>query len=333
MELSENLARKFADIALGHVAREYPHKLGHVMAGESDIRHPRDLHPAFFGSFDWHSCVHGWWTLLTLRRLYPRMPQAMVIEALADTTFTQSKIAAELAYFERSGARAFERPYGWAWLLHLHHEAERHGDREWGAQLEPLAQALSQKLCAYLHILDYPITCGTHGNTAFALTLAREWAEPRNSELLSTIDRWSLKAFGEKKDYAGWEPGGDEFLSPVLTGALLMSRIMPNGRFAAWLKKLVIDNGWLARECRPVFVSDRSDGKIAHLDGLNLSRAWCLFAMRNRLGADSDWNLLDLRADEHLARGIEHIAGDYAGEHWLASFALLAVIARDEGRA
>ncbi|SMQ63171.1 Protein of unknown function [Altererythrobacter xiamenensis] len=333
MELSENLARKFADIALGHVAREYPHKLDHVMAGESDIRHPRDLHPAFFGSFDWHSCVHGWWTLLTLRRLYPLMPQALATEALADTTFTQSKIATELAYFERSGARAFERPYGWAWLLYLHHEAERHGDREWGAQLEPLAQALAQKLCAYLHILDYPITSGTHGNTAFALTLAREWAEPRNSELLSTIDRWSLKAFGEKKDYAGWEPGGDEFLSPVLTGALLMSRIMPNGRFAAWLKTLVIDNGWLARECRPVIVSDRSDGKIAHLDGLNLSRAWCLFAMRNRLGADSDWNLLDLRADEHLARGIEHIAGDYAGEHWLASFALLAVIARDEGRA
>lgn len=132
-----------------------------------------------------------------------------------------------------------------------------------GRALEPLAQALADRLCAYLKLLNYPITAGTHGNTAFALTLAREWAEPRNSDLLSIIDRWALQAFGDKKDYAGWEPGGDEFLSPVLTAALLMSSTMPGHRFAPWFKTLVIDNGWLQRECRPVKVSDRTDGKIA----------------------------------------------------------------------
>lgn len=325
MKLTEEIARNFARIALGHVAREYPHKLDHVMADDGDALPPRELHPVFFGSYDWHSCVHGWWTLLTLRRLYPDMPEARDIEKLAEATFTKTKLATELAYLARPEARGFERPYGWAWLLYLHHEAERHSDRDWGERLEPLAGAFAGRFRDYLRILTYPITVGTHFNTAFALTLARDWAEQRDPVLLATIDDWALAAFGDRRDYAGWEPGGDEFLSPVLTTALLMSKVMPHGQFEGWFEALVMDNGWVEQACRPVVVSDRSDGKIAHLDGLNLSRGWCLNAIAACLGGGEGSALLVDRANDHIAAALPHVAGDYAGEHWLASFALLAL--------
>ncbi|MBX7493920.1 DUF2891 domain-containing protein [Qipengyuania sp. 1NDW9] len=327
MELTPELASSFARIALGHVAREYPHKLDHVMAGDADVLSPRTLHPVFFGSFDWHSCVHGWWTLLTLRRLYPDMPEARDIEALADATFTREKLAVELAYLDRPESRGFERPYGWGWLLYLHHEAARHDDREWGARLEPLASAFADRFGDYLRVLTYPITVGTHFNTSFALVLAREWAETRDAKLLATIDEWSLAAFGQKRSYDGWEPGGDEFLSPVLTVSLLMSRVMPHSQFVPWFEDLVLANGWLERDCRPVTVSDRSDGKIAHLDGLNLSRAWCLREVDRLLGSHRASQLISDRARAHLEAALGHVAGDYMGEHWLASFALLALLA------
>jgi len=329
VELTQDIARNFARIALGHVGREYPHKLDHVLGGDEDAQPPRVLHPCFFGSFDWHSCVHSWWTLLTLRRLYPDMPEARGISTLADETFTPDKLAMERAYLDRPSSRGFERPYGWAWLLFLHIEATRHGGREWGARLEPMAQAFAERFRDYLRILTYPITVGTHPNTAFALTLAREWAERHDAALLATIDEWALAAFGQRQDYRGWEPGGDEFLSPVLTAALLMSRVMPYTQFAPWFDGLVVDNGWLANECRPVTVSDRSDGKIAHLDGLNLSRAWCLREIASALGQGA--GQMNALADIHLKAALPHVAGDYMGEHWLASFALLALRAGRAG--
>lgn len=326
MELTEDIARNFAGIALGHVARPYPYKDDHVFESEADLRLPRAAHPVFFGSFDWHSCVHGWWTLLTLRRLYTAMPEAARIVALAEESFTAEKLGVELAYLDRPTARGFERPYGWGWLLYLHHEAARHGDRDWGARLEPLARAFAARLRDYLEVLTYPITVGTHFNTAFALILAREWAGLRDPALLAAIDRWAIRVFAGRSDYRGWEPGGDEFLSPVLTAALLLRRIMPAQDFAPWFAGLVLDNGWVERECRPVTVSDRSDGKIAHLDGLNLSRAWCLAACAPALADPAARALLDERAREHLAAALPHVAGDYMGEHWLASFALLALL-------
>lgn len=328
MELTPDLASSFARIALGHVAREYPHKLDHVMGGDEDVLSPRTLHPVFFGSFDWHSCVHGWWTLLALRRLYPDMSEAREIEALAEMTFTEKKLAVELAYLDRPGSRGFERPYGWGWLLYLHHEAARHGDREWGARLQPLAYALADRFGDYLRVLTYPITVGTHFNTSFALVLAREWAESRDPKLFATIDDWSLSAFAQKRAYDGWEPGGDEFFSPALTSALLMSRVMPHSQFVPWFEDLVLANGWLERECHPVTVSDRSDGKIAHLDGLNLSRAWCLREVTNALGEHGSAQLMESRARDHLHAALGHVEGDYMGEHWLASFALLALLSR-----
>jgi hypothetical protein len=254
------------------------------------------------------------------------MPEATEIVALADETFTETKLAIELAYLDRPMSRGFERPYGWGWLLYLHHEAERHGDRDWGERLAPLAQAFAARFADYLRVLTYPITVGTHFNTAFALVLARRWAEGRDAPLIALIDDWAERAFGPRSDYRGWEPGGDEFLSPVLTAALLMSEIRPQLTFAPWFDALVVANGWLQRECRPAFVSDRSDGKIAHLDGLNLSRAWCLRAVARKLGEEGPLALLDRVAEDHLAAALPHVAGDYMGEHWLASFALLAVI-------
>jgi hypothetical protein len=327
VELTEDIARSFARIALGHVARPYPYKDDHVFESADDVRPPRAAHPVFFGSFDWHSCVHGWWTLLTLRRHYPDMPEAAAIEVLAEETFTTAKLATELAYLDRPMSRGFERPYGWGWLLYLHLEAERHADREWAARLEPLAQAFAARFRDYLRILTYPITVGTHSNTAFALVFARRWAVGRDAALVALIDDWAERAFGDRTDYRGWEPGGDEFLSPVLTAALLMAEVRPQPSFAPWFEALVISNGWLMRECRPVFVSDRSDGKIAHLDGLNLSRAWCLRAIAGMLDDAAARTPLLQMADQHLEAALPHVAGDYMGEHWLASVALLALIA------
>ena len=328
MELTEDLARKFARIALGHVAREYPNAPGLVMVEDGDAKPPRDLHPAFYGSFDWHSCVHSWWMLLTLRRIYPHMPEAAEIEALADETFTEAKLAVELAYFERPASRGFERPYGWGWLLYLHLEASRHEDKEWGARIEPLANFIAGRLADYLGLLTYPITVGTHFNTAFALILADEWASTWKPDLCDVISTWATSRFGNRKDYRGWEPGGDEFLSPVLTAASLMAGAMKQSEWAAWLDDLIISNGWLERECKPVTVSDRSDGKIAHLDGLNLSRAWCLWEMAILLHDRPERaGLLIRKAEEHFSASLPHVAGDYLGEHWLASFALLALLA------
>lgn len=325
--MTRDIASRFANIALGHVAKPYPYKDDHVFESEADARPPETAHPCFFGSFDWHSCVHSWWMLLTIRRLYSDLPEANAIEELADSTFTNKKLAQELAYLDRSSSRGFERPYGWGWLLYLHCEAARHSDKPWAARMAPLANAFAKRFKNYLAILTYPITVGTHFNTSFALVLAREWAEGRDPALLAQIDTWASHTFGERRDYAGWEPGGDEFLSPVLTSALLMSRVMPHSQFALWFDALVIANGWIERECWPVTVSDRSDGKIAHLDGLNLSRAWCLLEVNAALGETSLACLMEERAKDHLEAALPHVAGDYMGEHWLASFAMLALLA------
>lgn len=323
MELTEETARRFAQAALSHVAREYPNKLDHVMANEADAQTPRQLHPCFFGSYDWHSCVHGWWTLLTLRRLYPDMPEAAAIAELAEETFTEAKLAVELAYAQRPESRGFERPYGWGWYLYLHLEALRH-DAPWAARMAPLAHHFAAMFDSYLDVLTYPITVGTHFNTPFALALAREWAEGRLPELVSAIDGWSRKCFASQADYRGWEPGGDEFLSPALIVASLMSRVMAAEEFGSWFQAFLPSDGWLAG-LEPAFVSDRSDGKIAHLDGLNLSRSWCLYDIAKRIGGQ---DRLEVLGNTHIAAAIDHVTGDYMGEHWLASFALLALLAK-----
>jgi hypothetical protein len=327
--LDTDTAARFARIALGHVRQEYPHKLDHVLGNDEDALAPHILHPIFFGSFDWHSCVHGWWTLLTLRRLFPGTDEARAIGKLADQSFTAENVEVERAYLDRSLSRGFERPYGWAWLLQLHVEASRHRDR-WPAELEPLARAFAERLRDHLQILTYPIRVGTHFNTAFALILSLEWAEQFDTRLAALIRDRAKHWFGNDCDCQAWEPGGDEFLSPTLSEALCMARVLTEPEFHGWFGGFLpkLDTGEPGTLFMPATVSDRSDGKIAHLDGLNLSRAWCWRSLAPLLPADEAQLAYDT-AEAHLGAAMPHVAGDYMGEHWLASFALLALLAND----
>jgi Protein of unknown function (DUF2891) len=323
--LDADLASPMARIALGHVTKEYPHKLDHVLLGDEDALPPRVLHPIFFGSFDWHSCVHGWWTLLTLRRLFPHIEEYGTIAELAGDSFTADKVAAELAYLERPLSRGFERPYGWAWLLYLHLEATRH-EEGWERELDPLARAFAERLRSYLEVMTYPIRVGTHFNTAFSLILSLDWADAFDEALAQAIRDTALHWFGADRDCQAWEPGGDEFLSSALTEAMCMARTHP-ALFPSWFSYFLprVAQHEPATLFAPAIVSDRSDGKIAHLDGLNLSRAWCWRSIAPLL-PPAERAVAESAADTHLAAALPHIAGDYMGEHWLASFALLALL-------
>jgi len=323
--LTPELASRMARITLDHIGRAWPYKLDHVLTGPHDALIPAALHPIFHGSFDWHSCVHGWWQLLTLRRLFPDLPAAAAIATRADAMLAPALVAGELAYLERPTSGGFERPYGWAWLLALHAEAERH-DAGWGEALAPLAAAFAARFGTYLHKLTYAIRAGTHGNTAFALVLARNWAAIHDPALVGLIDAQTRGWFDGDRGCQAWEPSGDDFLSPALTEALLMSRVLPTPAFARWFDAFLPDlsRGEPATLFRPAEVSDRSDGKIAHLDGLNLSRAWCWRSIASALGESHPafLRMMDA-ADCHLVASLPHLDDDYMGGHWLATFALL----------
>lgn len=321
--LTPEIAERSAKIALGHVTREYPHKLDHVMDGPEDVLGPRALHPIFFGSFDWHSCVHGYWLLLRVRRLFPQLVVASEIDALVDEMLTPEKMAGELAYLDRAYSGGFERPYGWAWLLALHREAQLQGR---GDVLEPLALAFADRFGTYLARLTYPIRTGTHFNTAFALILALEWAETNDDEFAGLIRSRAGDYYSKDRNCPAWEPSGDDFLSSAMVEALCMRRVMQPREFSLWFGQFVprITAGEPRSLFTPAEVSDRSDGKIAHLDGFNLSRAWCWRGIAGALEpklTELAWSA----ADDHLDASLPHVAGDYMGEHWLATFALLAL--------
>ncbi|MXP62226.1 DUF2891 domain-containing protein [Roseomonas sp. M0104] len=328
--LNEDLAGRFAGIALGHVTREYPNKLTHGLAGPEDARTPSALHPVFYGSFDWHSCVHAYWMLAHLLRRFPDMAPAAAVRDLFDRQLTPEKIAGECAYLAQPGARGFERPYGWAWLLKLAAELDGLPDMPWAGHLAPLAEAFVQRFRDFLPKATYPVRVGTHFNTAFGLRLAADHAEATGDAaflalLRDTAERW----YGNDEDCPAWgEPSGDDFLSPALIEAECMRRLLPRERFGEWFDRFLprLATAQPMPLFRPAEVSDRSDGKIAHLDGLNLSRAWCWRALARGLPAEDPRRaLMDRVADLHLAAGLPHVAGDYMGEHWLASFAVLAL--------
>ena len=330
--LTAEIATRFAGIALGHVTREYPNKLEHVLTGAQDVKGPRALHPIFFGSFDWHSCVHGHWLLARLYRRLPQLPQAEAIRALLDAQFTAEKVAGELRYLEQPATRGFERPYGWAWLLALQAELMRHesaAGRRWAATVAPLAKEFVRRFEAYLPLATYPVRAGAHTNTAFALFLAREYAvAARNSAFAGLCADTALRWYRADRGCPAWEPSQDDFLSPALMEAALMSDVMPKEDFAAWLAEFLPNapRGEPATLFRPATVSDRTDGKIAHLDGLNLSRAWCWRRIVAELAAGEPLRMrAEAAIDSHLASALDHVAGDYMGEHWLATFALLAL--------
>jgi hypothetical protein len=329
--LTREIAEKFAALALAHVGREFPNKLDHVMAGPADVKGPRALHPIFFGSFDWHSCVHGYWLMARLLRRFPDLSAAPLIGALFDERITAANVAAECAYLEKPEARGFERPYGWGWLLALQAELDAHrnsaGARA-AATLRPLAEAFAARFKTFLPLCDYPIRTGVHSSTAFALRLAADYAEPADGDLFALMRDKAFAWFGGDENAQAWEPSQDDFLSPTLTQAECMRRFLAPEAFRAWFARFLPDarDGEPATLFTPARVSDRSDGKIAHLDGLNFSRAWCWRTIASTHNPDSPLaQTARAAAERHIAASLPYVAGDYMGEHWLATFALLAL--------
>lgn len=326
MKLTAGLAARFARIALSHVGQVYPNKLDHVMENDADARSPRALHPVFFGSFDWHSCVHSWWLLLTIRRLSPNLTEAAGISERADHMFTPANIAGELDYLARPSSAGFERPYGWAWMLALHNEAVRHRDRPWAAALQPLASAFADRFKAFLPKQLYPIRSGTHANSAFAFALALDWADARDAVLAICIRERARSYFAADRDCPAWEPGGDEFLSPTMVEVLCMRRVLTPEEFPGWLDRFLprLRQGEPASLFIPAAVADRSDGKLVHLDGFNFTRAWVWRELADVIGKTAFQ-----AAELHLAASMPHIEDDYMGSHWLCTFALLALGTED----
>jgi hypothetical protein len=332
--LTGELAATFANIALAHVRREYPGKMDHVLAGPADVQSPSALHPAFYGSYDWHSCVHGFWLLAKVLRLYPRLPQAAKIRALFDRQLSKANIAGELDYLERPLQDNFERPYGWAWLLMLAAELSRHQTPEsttWVDHLQPLAQAFSRRFKTYLPKLPYPIRAGVHANTAFAAAVTIEYAQECGDAELLAIARGRMKDFfGSDTDCRALEPNGNDFHSPILIEMECMRRVLAADDFLAWVARFLPRLAERKPEVlfEPVAVSDRADQQIVHLDGLNFSRAWCWRSFARILPpADARRAIALDCADAHIAESLPHIAADYAGEHWLATYAMLALTA------
>ena len=315
VEINPELAARFTLSTLGHVSMEYPHGLSHVLEGPERLS-PRTLHPIFFGSFDWHSCVHGWWQLFRIARLFPTLSSEII--GRAETTFTLENAQGELEYL--TNHPMFERPYGWAWFLALHHEVARQ-NLQYANLLQPIAVLLSSRLKEYLSRLTFPVRAGTHGNTAFALILANEWAIVHDSELKFAISHWSRDHYFSDVAAPGLEPSGEDFLSPSLTEALLMARVLPPGEFNSWFQ------GYLpilpTNLLNPVEVSHRSDGRIGHLDGLNLSRAWCWRNLAKHVPSVSETALKS--ANRHFKAAMPHLESNYMSEHWLCTFALLAL--------
>jgi hypothetical protein len=327
-------AARFADVALANVVREYPGKPDHTLGGDADLLPPRVLHPAFHGSFDWHSCVHMHWLLARVRRLHPDLPQRAAIDALLDRHLTPANVAGECAYLHRPHAQSFERTYGWAWLLKLAHELALSTDsdaRRWREALAPLARAFVERYLAYLPKADFPVRYGMHSNSAFGLVFALDYARHAGETALEALCVDKARAwFGDDRDApAAWEPSGFDFLSPSLVEADLMRRVLAPAEFADWLCAYL--PGLAAREPATLFapaaVSDRGDPHIVHLDGLNLSRAWSFRGIAGSLAAgDPRRAVAQEAAAVHLAAGQAGLAsGDYAGSHWLASFAALAL--------
>lgn len=331
LKLTPATASHFAALALKCIHREYPNKMDHVMNSESEVQPPQVLHPAFYGCYDWHSSVHGHWMLIRLLKLFPNLLEAGEIRAAIHQNLTAENIKQEVDYLHQPSRKSFERMYGWAWLLKLAEELHGWDDsdgRMWAKNLEPLAAAIADRYLDFLPRQTYPIRTGVHPNTAFGLAFGLDYArEVRNEKLEALILERSLTYFSRDEACpAQWEPGGEDFFSPCLLEADLMRRVLSPEKFVAWFHRFLPDlkNGKLKSLLEPAVVGDRSDPKIVHLDGLNLSRAWCMKGIAKALPADNPVRAILLKAAErHAEDALKNVAsGDYLGEHWLASFAV-----------
>lgn len=324
-------AGRFASLALACVHLEYPNKIAHVLAGDADVRPPRELTPVFYGCYDWHSAVHGHWLLARLLRLHPEAAFAAPARAALAASFTDAKVAIELAYLRGPGRVSFERPYGLAWLLQLAAELRSWPDpdaQRWAASLRPLELEAAGRIRAWLPKLHYPIRVGEHAQTAFAFGLIRDWSViAGDAEMRTLIDSRSRDYYlGDVACPLAYEPSGEDFLSPCLAEADLMRRVLATAEFARWLEAFIPQlpkdgsAGWLA----PGIVTDRKDPKLAHLDGLNLSRAWMLRGIASGLPEkDPRRAALESAAARHGSAALPAVTGEhYEGGHWLGSFAV-----------
>lgn len=328
---------RFADLALACVHKEYPNKISHVLNSDADTRPPRELTPAFYGCYDWHSAVHAHWLLARLARTFPEGPFASRARTALARSLTAENITAEAAYMRGAGRAAFERPYGLAWLLQLAAELREWDDgdaRRWAAALAPLEAAAAERIRDWLPKLTHPVRVGEHSQSAFAFGLILDWARvARNGEMTRLLES-RIRAFFERdRDCPlAYEPSGEDFLSPCIAEADAMRRILPADAFARWLRTFMPslpaapDARWLT----PAVVTDPSDPKLAHLDGLNLSRAWMLEGIARALPRDDPRvATLERVAAAHREAGLRSVTGEhYEGGHWLATFAVYVVTER-----
>jgi hypothetical protein len=329
--LTKEQASAFAKLALKGAKQEYPHKPGVVWAGPDDVKNPKALHPAFHGCFDWHSAVHGHWLLVRVLKQYPDLPEAKEIRAVLAEHLSAESLKAEADYFARKDAKSFERPYGWTWLLKLAEELHTWDDadaKRWAANMKPLSELIAKRYVEYFPKQTYPIRSGVHSNTAFGLAFAHDYARTvGDKKLRDAIEERAKSYYGKDADApARWEPDGADFLSPSLCEADLMRRVLPPAEFRAWFHKYLpgAAKGEPATLFGPATVTDRTDPQLVHLDGLNLSRGWCMRGIAGALPADDPARkVLVESAKRHADAALKHVAsGDYAGEHWLASFAV-----------
>ncbi|MDF3029163.1 MAG: hypothetical protein K0S23_3470 [Fluviicola sp.] len=329
-EISLTEAKRLLSLPMKCVQKEYPNKLGQVLNEESDLKSPAALHPSFYGCFDWHSSVHGHWLMVKLVSKYPELITDSVLTVL-QTNLSKDNIQKEIAYFGIKNNGSFERTYGWNWLLKLQLELENWNHpvgKELSSNLKPLSDLFCRKYIEFLPKLNYAIRSGDHINTAFGLTFAYDYAIAHSNDSLKTVIEKRARDFyfNDKSYPLHLEPSGYDFLSGGFEEIDIMRRILSKEEFKSWLKKFAPQLFSKKFTLEPGKVSDRSDGHLVHLDGLNFSRAWCLYGITKTL---PELRHLNQIADQHIQTSLSNIVdGDYMGEHWLASFALLALLSR-----
>lgn len=332
LTLTRSQAARLSELPLKCIDQEYPNKLGQVLNSEAELKTPKMLHPAFYGCFDWHSSVHGHWLLVRLLKKFPDLSKRGKIRTILNHQLTKGNIATELAFFSTKYNDSFERTYGWAWLLKLQQELDSWDDpdaKRWSIILRPLSNLIVEKYMAYLPKLVYPIRTGEHVNTAFGLVFAYDYAQhSKNYEFQVLINERARHFYSRDVNYPlNYEPSGYDFLSAGLVEADLMRRVLTTIEFENWIEQFLpqLKNRRFKLEVGKV--SDRTDGKLVHLDGLNFSRAWCLYGIAQ---THPRYEHLNVIADKHLSHSLPAIMdGDYMGEHWLASFAVYAMLERN----
>lgn len=329
---SEEKANYLYHFAYTCIDQEYPNKTGHVMGDSSYLATPAELHPAFYGCFDWHSSVHGHWTLVNILSHFPNFKYRNEICAKLSKNLSKTNIEKEVAYFYDEHNKTFERTYGWAWLLKLDEALLEWNDplaQELHNNIQPLVDLLASRFIEFLDKLNYPIRVGEHPNTAFGMSFAYDFAKKHHPKLAAKIEEKAREYYKSDTDAPiKWEPGGFDFLSPCLQEASLMQKVLPKDEFQKWLQCFLPGfEQSPARFLQPAIVSDRSDGKMAHLDGLNFSRAWCLYEIGHALNNPA---MLEL-AKQHFDFSYDKLdTGEYAGAHWLATFATVAIQKSEE---